>query len=170
MIETCLVFLKMLSFFLNVFLFCLFYVLLLNTELSTRLSTTLIFRFSSTFVLPLPFHLAFSYLNGVHSLMLTGVIQEFSRVKNSFPGLNTQFSLGQTITNNICHSRSKWNWVFIKYKKYNPESDASAGFACFVTKTDWKKFSKLMKFSRNTGKWSVFLRVYQGPGRKFQKF
>ena len=42
------------------------------------------------------------------------------------PGLNLKFFLGKNmlISSKCCHSSSNWNWVYIKYKKYNHESDA----------------------------------------------
>ena len=64
---------------------------------------------------------------------IPGVSQVFSRGKKYFfPGIiwpNPKFSLckNKTISSNFCHSSSNWNGVYVNYKKYNNESDASAG-------------------------------------------
>ena len=70
---------------------------------------------------------------------------------------------------NYCHSLAATEmWVYIKYKKYNQELGASAVLICL--QNWWKNSTKLQKFSRRTGKLSVFPESFQGPGRKFQKF
>ena len=56
------------------------------------------------------------------------------------------------IWSSFCHRCSKRKWV-IKYKTYNHKLDAS---------------TKFQVFSRNTGKLSLFPKVLQGLGRKFQ--
>ena len=52
-----------------------------------------------------------------------------------FSGSNPQFSLDKkkkTITDHFFHSSSNRLWVHIKYKKYEHESDASAGFGLLI--------------------------------------
>ena len=52
-----------------------------------------------------------------------------------FSRTQPKFSLckNKTISSNFCRSSSiDWNRVYIKYKNYNHDSDASAGFGLFI--------------------------------------
>ena len=123
------------------------------------------------------------------------ILEVFQGRKLIFPGPNPKFSLGKnkTISSNFCHSKKQLKLSLHKIKNYGCESDVSVGLVCLENwwrnfneipgvfqenreiicfskgfPGSWKKISKFQEFSRRTGKLSVFPRVFQGPGKKFQ--
>ena len=120
---------------------------------------------------------------GAHWLLTK--FQEFSRSspgvlqgkKFAFPGPNTKFFSwkNKTMSSNFCHSSSNWNRVYIKYKNYNHELDASAGLFCLYNW--WNFFHKIQgvfkEFSRSfpgvQGNY-LFFKEFLRPIKKISKF
>ena len=76
----------------------------------------------------------------------------------------------------FCHSRSKWKWVYIKYRKFNHESESSAGVSRSTEKLTvfpgvfggLENNFHIPGVSGHIEKLSVFPGVFQRRGIKFQ--
>ena len=95
---------------------------------------------------------------------IPGVFQEFSRVKNFFPGLiNLKFSLGKQEI--LPESSSNWNWVDKKVQKVQTRVRCSCRFFGLFIKADVEKITQ----NYRTFPWVLGFHVFQAFSRALEE-